>query len=123
MARKRQNLCIFFVIKDPLTQKIKYFTYTFWGNIVAHIHANYQKDWMKTVGAYSIWKRMTGGQTDGRTTYGPTSESSVDYVSNWDKKNLKDYIIYCVHSMPFTMMLYIHIYSNTFSIIDKIVYI
>ena len=45
----------------------KRYSYDFWGNIVVHIHAKYRKDWMKTGGAYSIYKKgwQTNGQTDG----------------------------------------------------------
>ena len=40
----------------------------FWGNIFVHIQGKYQKDRMKTEGAYSIWKQVGGRRdTDRRT--------------------------------------------------------
>ena len=40
------------------------------GNIVVYIHAKYRKDRIKTVGAFSIWKKKVDRQTDKRTTDG-----------------------------------------------------
>ena len=72
-----------FVSKDPLkiigSKKSKFDLNNFGGNIVVHIQAKYRKDWMKTQGAYSTWKK--GWQTEGRTDR-QTDGSASDKL-NW----------------------------------------
>ena len=55
------------------------------GNIVVLIQANYQKDRMKSEGAYSVWKKLT---TDGRQT-ARYRISSADHISS-RANNLKN---------------------------------
>ena len=47
-----------------MKQRTKFYLDNFLGNIVVHIQVKYQKDQMKTEGAYSIWKKKVDGQTD-----------------------------------------------------------
>ena len=61
MSKNLQNFHFFyfFVIKDPLKLEANKnsISSSFLGNSVVHIHAKYRNDRMKTVGAYSIWKK------------------------------------------------------------------
>ena len=90
---------LFFVIKDPLkkirSKKSKFNFYIFFGNIVV-LQAKYQKDRMKTEGAYSIWKKVDGWterRTDGRTDGRRTARhriNSTDYVSSGAEKKKRN---------------------------------
>ena len=73
------------------SQKAKLSFHNFLGNICAHIQNKLRKGWMKTEGAYSIWKKDVG-RTDGRTDGRRTAQrriSSADYVSSGAKNTFR----------------------------------
>ena len=78
--------------KKKKSQKSKFSLHKFLGNIVVQIQAKYQKDRIKSEGAYSIWKKLTTTTTpppptdDGRLGIGkaPLTMSAAE---------LKNYVI------------------------------
>ena len=56
------------------------------GNIVVQIRTKYQKDRIKSKGAYSIWKKVDADDADDWRRMARHRISSADYVSSGAKK-------------------------------------